>query len=76
MFYLSSVELLEAPVSFTNANQGYSRTEGKGIGHLYVMDERGQLLHDIQIGEGTMYHPGGIDTDGHYIWIPVAEYRP
>ena len=23
-----------------------------------------------------MYHPGGIDYDGEYIWGPVAEYRP
>jgi hypothetical protein len=23
-----------------------------------------------------MYHPGGIDYDGRWIWIPVAEYRP
>jgi len=23
-----------------------------------------------------MYHPGGIDYDGHALWVPVAEYRP
>jgi hypothetical protein len=23
-----------------------------------------------------MYHPGGIDYDGHHLWVPVAEYRP
>jgi hypothetical protein len=28
------------------------------------------------LGEGTMYHPGGIDFDGRDIWVPVAEYRP
>ncbi|MDR6879574.1 hypothetical protein J2X61_001321 [Bacillus sp. 3255] len=76
LFYLSSVELSEAPVPTGEAGHGYDRTAGKGTGHLYVMDEQGQLLHDIQLGEGAMYHPGGIDTDGRHIWIPVAEYRP
>ena len=23
-----------------------------------------------------IYHPGGIDYDGEYIWVPVSEYRP
>jgi hypothetical protein len=23
-----------------------------------------------------MYHPGGIDFDGTWLWVPVAEYRP
>ncbi len=23
-----------------------------------------------------MFHPGGMDYDGRYLWVPVAEYRP
>ncbi|MFC5451542.1 DUF6454 family protein [Paenibacillus aestuarii] len=76
LFYLSSVELLEAPAPCSDSSLGYDRTTGKGVGHLYVMDERGRLLHDLVLGEGAMYHPGGIDTDGSHLWIPVAEYRP
>ena len=30
----------------------------------------------LRLGEGAIYHPGGIDYDGHDIWVPVAEYRP
>jgi len=75
-FYLSSVELLEPPAPCSNSRLGCDRTAGIGVGHLYVMDGCGQLLHDLVLGEGTMYHPGGIDTDGRHIWIPVAEYRP
>ncbi len=30
----------------------------------------------MNLGEGNSYHPGGIDYDGKYIWVPVAEYRP
>ena len=37
---------------------------------------QGNLLADLTLGEGTIYHPGGIDYDGTYIWVPVAEYRP
>ena len=28
------------------------------------------------MGEGAIYHPGGIDYDGTSIWVPLAEYRP
>lgn len=44
--------------------------------HLFVLDLDGNLLHDIVLGEGDVYHPGGIDTDGTSVWVPVAEYRP
>lgn len=66
-FYMSSVEVQKRPVN---------GEPGEGIGHLFKMDSTGKLLAQITLGEGTMYHPGGIDYDGKYIWIPVAEYRP
>ncbi len=62
-FYMSSVEVLD-------------RAAGKGVGHLFKFDERGKLLADVRLGEGAMYHPGGIDFDGENIWVPIAEYRP
>ncbi|MCZ2404955.1 hypothetical protein IV498_17755 [Paenarthrobacter sp. Z7-10] len=51
------------------------RTPGRGLGHVFVVDADGVLRQDLIIGEGTMYHPGGIDFDGTNIWVPVAEYR-
>ena len=36
----------------------------------------GRLVADVVLGEGGMYHPGGLDFDGRDIWVPVAEYRP
>ncbi|MFT3945820.1 MAG: DUF6454 family protein [Agriterribacter sp.] len=33
-------------------------------------------LYSIQLGKDVIYHPGGIDFDGKYIWVPVCEYRP
>jgi hypothetical protein len=74
--FLSSVEVIEAPVRYPEPVDGYDRTPGKGRGHLFVLDLDGNLLRDIVLGEGDMYHPGGIDADGRSLWVPVAEYRP
>jgi hypothetical protein len=74
--FLSAVEILVPTVPYPTPIDGYDRSPGKGIGHLFVMDRRGNLLKDIVLGEGRMYHPGGIDFDGKNIWVPVAEYRP
>jgi Family of unknown function (DUF6454) len=48
----------------------------KAAGHLFKIDAGGNLLADLPMGEGSIYHPGGIDYDGANIWVPVAEYRP
>ncbi|WP_202556083.1 DUF6454 family protein [Paenibacillus silvestris] len=76
LFYMSSVELIEAPIRIDTPNHRYDRTPGKGIGHLFVFDFQGKLVDEITLGEGDIYHPGGIDYDGTHIWVPVAEYRP
>jgi hypothetical protein len=62
-FFMSSVEVLD-------------RAAGRGVGHLFKFDVQGTLLADVKLGEGARYHPGGIDYDGEYLWVPVAEYRP
>ena len=62
-FFVSSVEV-------------HDREAATGVGHLFQFDSSGRLLADLTLGEGAMYHPGGIDYDGRYIWVPVAEYRP
>ena len=62
-FFLSSVEVID-------------RAAEQGVGHLHEMDRNGNLLREIQLGEGTLYHPGGIDYDGTHLWVPVAAYRP
>ena len=74
--YLSSVEILEPTVRYPRPIDGYDRSPGKGIGHLFVLDRQGTLLKDIVLGEGNSYHPGGIDVDDEKVWVPVAEYRP
>lgn len=74
--FLSSVEILEKPVKYPSPVGGFDRSTGRGIGHVFVMDRQGNLQQDIRLGEGTIYHPGGIDFDGQSVWVPVAEYRP
>lgn len=74
--FLSAVQIIEPTTKFPNPQGGFDRTPGKGIGHLFVMDKSGNLQKDIILGEGDMYHPGGIDFDGTNVWVPVAQYRP
>ena len=75
-FYVSSVEIKTATKRYPQLQDGYDRDTGEGAGHLFKFDATGKLLADLPLGEGSMYHPGGIDYDGRYIWVPVAEYRP
>ncbi len=78
--FVSSVEITTPTRRFATPTDGYDRDTGKGVGHLFKIDLRpghaGTLLASTTLGEGTMYHPGGIDFDGTSLWVPVAEYRP
>jgi len=67
-FWVSSVEI--------NIPAGGTFDRSKGAGHLFKIDSTGKLLADLAIGEGSIYHPSGIDFDGAHIWIAAAEYRP
>lgn len=75
-FFLSSVEIIERTERFDSPQDGYDRTPGTGRGLVIRMNLDGELQETIELGEGDMYHPGGIDFDGEYVWVPVAEYRP
>ena len=75
-FFVSSVEITVPPNRFPEPKDGYDRDTGQGAGHLFKIDAKGNLLGSMKLGEGAMYHPGGIDYDGRHIWVAVAEYRP
>jgi hypothetical protein len=76
VFFISSVELQVAPTRFSQPVDGHDRNAGQGVGHLFKVDRSGRLIADLTLSDGSMYHPGGIDFDGQFIWVPVAEYRP
>jgi hypothetical protein len=75
-FFVSSVEIKVRTRSLPQTAEGYDRDTGDGVGHLFKFDMAGNLIADLELGEGTLYHPGGLDYDGTSIWVPVAEYRP
>ena len=75
-FYVTAVEIRTPTKRFAQLQDGYDRDTGEGQGHLLKFDGKGNLVADLRVGEGSVYHPGGIDYDGRYIWVPVAEYRP
>lgn len=76
VLFVSSVEIIERTKRYAEPIEGMDRSTGQGTGHLFKIDLEGNLLAHTEIGEGAVYHPGGIDFDGTYLWIPVAEYRP
>jgi hypothetical protein len=75
-FFVSSVEIAVRTRRLPQPVDGPDRTAGEGTGHLFKTDRTGELIADLEVGEGTMYHPGGIDYDGRFLWMSVAEYRP
>ena len=81
VFYVSAVEVLESTVRNgvdTDALYDFAidRSVGAGRGWLFKFDATGKLLGKVELSDGTMFHPGGIDFDGRNLWVPVAEYRP
>jgi hypothetical protein len=76
-FFVSAVEVTESPRRFgTPDATGFDRSPGSGVGHLFRITSTGHITADVVLGESTVYHPGGMDFDGRYLWVPVAEYRP
>lgn len=74
--FFSAVEIIEKTEKGDNIPGGYDRTPGKGNAYLFKTDRQGNLIAQVKLGSGDIYHPGGIDYDGKHIWVPVAEYRP
>ena len=74
--FVSSVEVTTPSRRVAQPDGRSDRDAGEGAGHLFKIDMAGNLIAQLTLGEGTMYHPGGIDYDGTSIWVPVAEYRP
>lgn len=75
-FYLTSVKVNHWPQRYASPKDGFDRDNGDGVGYLFKFNENGKLLDSIRLGKDAVYHPGGIDFDGKYIWVPVCEYRP
>lgn len=75
-FFVSAVEIRTLPRKLSTPIDGHDYDAGSGVGHLFKVASDGTLLAHRVLGEGPIYHPGGMDFDGQSIWVPVAEYRP
>jgi hypothetical protein len=65
-YWVSSVEVIpESPGD---------RSHGKG--YLFQVSASGQLLTSLELGEGPLYHPSGIDFDGTHIWVDLRLTNP
>lgn len=73
---VSSVEVTRPTKRFPQPIDGLDRDAGAGVGHLFRMTLDGRLLAHALVGDGAIYHPGGLDYDGAHLWVAVAEYRP
>lgn len=80
VFYVSAVEITEKAKTYGKSDNlwdfSLTRTAGKGRGWLFKFDRNGNLLAKTELTDNNAFHPGGMDFDGQYIWVPVAEYRP
>ncbi|MBS1799966.1 MAG: hypothetical protein JSS95_09095 [Acidobacteria bacterium] len=46
-------------------------------GYLHQFDRATlKLQRQVEITDGSRFHPGGFSVAGDSIWVPVAEYRP
>jgi hypothetical protein len=77
-WFLTAVEILDKPKKnpgLAKDAAGHDRGTGRGRAHLFRFDGDGNLTGHVRLETGDMYHPGGIDYDGRWLWIPVSEYR-
>ena len=65
-YWVSSVEVLPE----------FAGDLSHGKGYLFQVSATGQLLNSLELGEGSLYHPSGIDFDGSHLWIALAAYKP
>jgi hypothetical protein len=65
-YWVSSVEVIPE----------FAGDRSHGKGHLFQVSASGQLLTSLELGEGPLYHPSGIDFDGTHLWIALAAYKP
>ncbi len=73
---IASVRSLPGDLGEGEATHPPNRPSSRGEGWIFKADLDGNLVASRRIDQGRMFHPGGIDYDGTWVWVPVAEYRP
>jgi hypothetical protein len=75
-FYITTVKVERRPRYTRQGKQVSVMDEGAGKGYLMQFDAGGNLLKCIELCEEAIFHPGGMDFDGRYIWVPITKYYP
>src|SRR2546423_8596572 len=55
-FYVTAVEIKTPTKRFPQPQGGFDRDTGEGVGHLFKFDAKGNLITDLVLGEGSVYH--------------------
>jgi Family of unknown function (DUF6454) len=53
-FFVSSVDIKIPTKRYPELREGYDRDIGQGVGHLFKVDAKGNLVADVTLGEGSM----------------------
>ncbi|MCP4608523.1 MAG: hypothetical protein GY845_07405 [Planctomycetes bacterium] len=88
LFHSGKVELIrQVPLEFSTYHvQGLDITEQfyfvtsvdteQDRAWLFKIDrQNGDLVSKKELTDGALIHPGGLQYDGHLLWVPNAEYR-
>ena len=69
-YHVQGLELTEQFYFVTSVDKEQNR------GWLFKIDrQKAKLNSKIELTDSTLIHPGGLQFDGHYLWIPNAEYK-
>jgi Family of unknown function (DUF6454) len=52
--FVSSVDIKTPTKRYPQLQDGYDRDTGEGVGHLFKLDMKGNLITDLTLGEGTI----------------------
>lgn len=76
--FVTSNQYTEATVKYNKTINGTDRTAGAGYSHMLIYDLQGNRIANASLTPpgDLQYHGGGLDYDGRYIWITLAQYRP
>lgn len=76
--FVSSGQWTVPTEKYNETINGTDRTPGAGFAHLIIYDLQGQRIANASLTDpgDIEYHGGGVDYDGRYIWITLAQYRP
>jgi Family of unknown function (DUF6454) len=76
--FVTSNQYTVPTVKYNTTINGTDRTPGAGYSHMLIYNLQGERIANASLTPpgDIEYHGGGIDYDGRYVWITLAQYRP